>query len=95
MNLVLDATKECSAAMDFYRGAFATTNANVDAHTGYALLQRCRARLARLLAWFATVTGLASAVASTTAIARRSRVNRGARVLKSSIIARACMMHTM
>lgn len=46
--LVLDATKDCSTAMDSYRAAFATNNANEDAPKRYALLQRCRAKLDRL-----------------------------------------------
>lgn len=47
-DLVLDATKDCANAMDAYRAAFANNNANEDAPKGYALLQRCRAKLQQL-----------------------------------------------
>lgn len=46
--LVLDATKDCSSAMDSYRAAFANNNTNEDAPKGYALLQRCVAKLDQL-----------------------------------------------
>jgi hypothetical protein len=46
--LVLDATRDCSAAMEAYRAALATNNANDDAPRGQALVRQCVAKLERL-----------------------------------------------